>query len=129
MVFSSERWGLTLFAIAILSSLGLCLPGMRGQPLTLDEHVSYFSAGAPSLGELWARTVEDTVLPPLTHLIERAALGLGGKSETVFRAPSLMAYVVAILIAFGLGRCAGGPICGGLTSLIVAWHPGVLENV
>jgi len=126
---SDDRWGFGLLVVAFLSSLALCAPALRGQSLALDEHVSYYCSGAPTLVELWKRCDEVAVLPPLSHLLERGALALGGHSETVFRLPSLIAYVLAVPAGFWLGRIAGGPVCGGLTALIIAWHPGMLDEV
>ncbi len=125
---SSDRWGNFLWLAAVASAVGLALPALRGQPLCLDEHVSYYSAGAPSMGELWMRTEQIAVLPPLSHLLERAALALGGRSESAFRLPSLMAFVLAVGAAGWLGRVVAGPLCGGLTALCVAWHPAVLDE-
>ncbi|QDT52195.1 hypothetical protein Pan44_02040 [Caulifigura coniformis] len=126
---SDDRWGFGLLVVAILSALALCAPALRGQALALDEHVSYYCSGAPTVSELWNRCEEVAVLPPLSHLLERLALAMGGHSETVFRVPSLAAYVLAVPAGFWLGRIVAGPLCGGLAALIVAWHPGMLDEV
>lgn len=126
---SLDRWGFALLIVAIGSALALCMPALRGQALALDEQVSFFSSGAPTLAELWLRCEQVAVLPPVSHFLERAALAAGGRSETVFRIPSLAAYVIAVFLSWWMGRIAGGTFCGGLTALLVAWHPGVLDEV
>jgi hypothetical protein len=126
---SADRWGATLLVAAVLSAVFLCVPALRGQALALDEHVSYYCSGAPSVGELWTRCSEAAVLPPVSHLFERAALAIGGRSESAFRLPSLIAYLLAVPAVWWVGRFLGGPAAGGVAALIVAWHPGMLDEV
>jgi len=126
---SANRWGIALLITAMISAAGLCVPALKGQALALDEHVSYFCSGAPGVWELWKRCDEVAVLPPLSHLIERGTLAVGGHSESVFRLPSLLAYVLAVPAAWWAARPWGGPLAAGLAALIVAWHPGTLDEV
>jgi 4-amino-4-deoxy-L-arabinose transferase-like glycosyltransferase len=126
---SADRWGATLLVAAVLSALCLCVPALRGQALALDEHVSYYCSGAPSLGELWRRCSDAAVLPPLSHLFERVALAIGGRSESVFRLSSMIAYVLSVPVVWWVGRFLGGPIAGGVAAIVVAWHPGMLDEV
>ena len=129
MLGSRDRLPFWLLLVALVSAAALCLPALQGQALALDEHGSYYLAGAPTLRELWNRTDQVTALPPLTHLFERLALAIGGHSENSLRIPSLTAYVLAVAACGWLGRLTAGPICGGLAALLIAWHPGVLDEV
>jgi hypothetical protein len=124
-----DRLSKGLLAAALFSGLALCVPALRGQPLALDEHVSYFAAGAPTVAELCRRSLDVMATPPLPHLLERTSLALFGHSETALRLPSLAAYLVAILIAFLVGRRMSGPLAGGLAAVVLAWHPEVLDEV
>ncbi|OAI56566.1 hypothetical protein AYO47_08910 [Planctomyces sp. SCGC AG-212-M04] len=129
MVKSADRWGVLLLVGAVLSAALLCGPALRGQALALDEHVSYYCSGAPSVLELWNRCSDAAVLPPLSHLFERAAVSIGGRSESAFRAPSLLAYLLSVPVAWWIGRFLGGPIAGGVAAMIVAWQPEMLDEV
>src|SRR5436190_1734351 len=104
---SADRWSVFLLLGAVLSAVLLCLPALRGQALALDEHVSYYCSGASSVLELWNRCSDAAVLPPLSHLFERAAVSLGGRSESAFRIPSLLAYVLAVPVVWWIGRFMG----------------------
>jgi hypothetical protein len=129
MTTVADRWGRGLFFAAIVSALAVCIPAVQGQPLAMDEHGSHFVSAAPTVAELWTRTSEDTAVPALSHLLERAALAINNHSENTFRMPSLLAFLTAVLVSFWLGKEVGGPACGGLTAFLIAWHPEVIDEV
>lgn len=129
MTRTPDRLADGLLRLAVLSAAALCIPALQNQPLALDEHVSNFAAGAPSLRELWERSLGVMATPPLSHLAERASVGLVGPSETALRLPSLAFFVAAVLVLGLAGRRVFGPLAGGLAALILAWHPEVLDEV
>lgn len=124
-----DRLSNGLLAAAIISGIILCIPALHDHPLALDEHVSYFAAGAPTTAELCRRSLDVMATPPLSHLIERSSLSVFGHSERVLRLPSLVAYVASILVVFFAGRRISSPLAGALAALVLAWHPEVLDEV
>ncbi|MBX3442987.1 MAG: glycosyltransferase family 39 protein [Planctomyces sp.] len=126
---ASDRLSTALLIVAVLSAVGLSLPALQGQPLALDEHVSYFAAAAPDGIELARRSLEVMATPPLSHVLERFSLSLFGHSETALRLPSLAAYVAGVGLTFLFARRLCGPLAGGLAAVLMAWHPDVLHEV
>jgi hypothetical protein len=56
-------------------------------------------------------------------------LGLFGKSELVFRLPSALCYLGAILVTYRVGTESGDHWTGGIAALLLAWHPEALDEV
>jgi fermentation-respiration switch protein FrsA (DUF1100 family) len=129
MTSASDRFWLALAGAAVLSAAVLSSSALHGQPLAMDEHVSYYASGAPTVGELNRRSLDVMATPPLSHLIERASLSLLGVSETSLRLPSILGYGAAIVVALFLGRTIGGMACGAIAALLLAWHPDVIDEV
>jgi uncharacterized membrane protein len=127
--FSTDRLAAALYAAAVISAVSLAIPALNGNPLALDEHVSYFASGASSLTELTSRSLDVMATPPLSHVLERFSLAMLGHSETALRLPSLLCYMLTMGVAFAMGRRVGGPIVGSLTALLLAWLPEALDEV
>ena len=115
--------------MALLSGVRLMLPVVWGGPLAQDEHGSYWAMDPHGPGSLAERSLNYAAIPPLSHVLERASLAVFGKNELAFRAPSMLAYLLAVLMTFVLGRELLGPVGGGLAAIVLAWYPSALDEV
>jgi len=126
---SRKRTALCLLWLALASGVGLTVPVIAGRPLVLDEHGSYWIAGADNPGTLLERSLDYSATLPVSFVIERAFLDAWGKSPIVFRASSVLCYLAAIALVYLFGKELRGPLVGGLAACVFAWHPEVIDNV
>lgn len=124
-----QRIGRTLLLLALCSGLGLMWSALAAGPLVLDECGTYWLAGRGQPLTIWERSLNYENIPPLAPLMHRAFLDILGKSEFALRLPSVVCFLLTILVSYWLGRDLVGPIVGGLTALTVAWHPNALGEV
>ena len=121
--------GRGLLIVAIISGVALMSRVWTAGPLVLDEHVSYWIVQPSLPGSVTQRSLNWAATPPLSSWTQHAFVSAFGKSETVFRCSSVIFFWLAILTMYPLGRDLGGPVVGGLSALILAWHPTVLDEV
>ena len=128
-VRASDRDGMVLTLLALVSAVFLCGPMFSDVPLALDEHVSYWALDSEQPSTISARSLEQMATPPLASWTQAVSLRVLGKSETALRLPSTIAFWVAIIVIAGCGRSSGQPLAGGLAAILLAWHPTVLDEV
>jgi Dolichyl-phosphate-mannose-protein mannosyltransferase len=121
--------GRGLLIVAMFSAVALMSRVWTAGPLVLDEHVSYWIVQSNLPGSVTQRSLNWAATPPLSSWIQQAFISNFGKSETVFRCSSVIFFWLAILTIYPLGRDLGGPVVGGLSALVLAWHPTVLDEV
>ena len=121
--------GRGLLIVAMISGVALMSRVWTAGPLVLDEHVSYWIVQSSLPGSVAQRSLNWAATPPLSSWIQQAFISTFGKSDTVFRSSSVIFFWLAILTMYPLGRDLGGPLVGGLSSLVLAWHPTVLDEV
>ena len=121
--------GRGLLIVAMLSGVALMSRVWTAGPLVLDEHVSYWIVQSSLPGSVTQRSLNWAATPPLSSWIQHAFVSTFGKSEAVFRSSSVIFFWLAILTMYPLGRDLGGPVVGGLSALVLAWHPTVLDEV
>ncbi len=126
---SSEMNSRLLLGAALIIACVLMLPAFQGTPLIIDEHVAFWILDADGPGTLWSRSLDCAATPPLSSLVQRLFLLLGGRSESVFRASSVICFLLAIVVTWQIGRQVFGDLAGGLAATILAWHPEVLDCV
>ena len=124
-----DSWGYGLLAVAILSALLLVLPGQATSPLGIDEHVSYWIAGGDNPGTLLERSLNYAATPPVSSLVQRAFMAVGGKSELWIRLPSVIGFLIAITFTFLFARDLLGTLPAGLAVQLLVWHPDVLDRM
>ncbi len=124
-----RKAGVVLLVISILSGIGLSLPCLFAGPLALDEYGTYWLAGRNNPKTLWERSLNYENIPPLSPWLHRIFMDVLGESEFAFRLPSAVWFVTAIVAAWFLGKEVMGPAGGGLTALVVAWHPNALGEI
>lgn len=121
--------GRVLLGLAVVSWCGLMAPLLTAGPLVLDEHCSYWTIEAGIPGTSWGRSLDYAAMPPLSCWIQQLFLTVLGKSELVFRLPSALAFLGAIIAVYGLGRDVQHEFAGGLAALLLAWHPEAMDEV
>ena len=121
--------GRGLLIVAMLSGIALMSRVWTAGPLVLDEHVSYWIVESSLPGSVLQRSLNWAATPPLSSWTQQVFVTTFGKSEAVFRSSSVIFFWLAILTIYPLGRDLGGPVVGGLSALVLAWHPTVLDEV
>ncbi len=121
--------GRGLLIAALFSGVALMSRVWTAGPLVLDEHVSYWIVQSTMPGSATQRSLNWAATPPLSSWIQQAFVLTFGKGEAVFRSSSVIFFWLAILTMYPLGRDLGGPVVGGLSALVLAWHPTVLDEV
>ncbi len=121
--------GRGLLIVAMISGVALMSRVWTAGPLVLDEHVSYWIVQSSLSGSVTQRSLNWAATPPLSSWTQHAFVSIFGKSEAVFRCSSVVFFWLAILTIYPLGRDLGGPVVGGLSALVLAWHPTVLDEV
>ncbi|MEZ6195151.1 MAG: hypothetical protein R3F20_05390 [Planctomycetota bacterium] len=87
----------------LLAALGLWLIPAAGRTLWLDELHSLHHATRSDLGAM-IRGIRDDAHPPLSFVMARAALAIGGDSDLVLRLPSLLGGLATALLLAGVSR-------------------------
>ncbi len=118
-----------LLLLALISGGSLMWPVVTAGPLALDEHVSYWLIDTGNPGDTMSRCLNYAATPPLSSWLEMAFLQLFGRNELVFRLPSALCYLAAILVTYGCGVTVGNRWTGGIAALLLAWHPEALDEV
>jgi len=118
-----------LLATALVSGAALMWPLVDAGPLVLDEHGSYWIVGPDNPKSLLERSLNFAATPPLSFLLQKVSLAIGGESPLAMRVPTAICYLLAIIATFALGRELLGPFGGGLAAVLFAWHPAVLDEV
>lgn len=127
---SSDRaCGRFLLLVAGISSFALLLPTLFAGPLVMDECGSYWIIDPELPGTIWERSLNYAATPPLPSWIEWASLSLFGRHEWALRLPSTLFAFAAVFVTYLAGRDLRNATCGGVASLIVAWHPEALDEV
>jgi mannosyltransferase len=105
--------------VAILAlAAALRFAGLGAESLWLDEGYSVRVASG-SLTDVLAGAAGD-VHPPLYYLLLHGWMGLAGRSEAAVRAPSALAGLLTVALAWALGRRIAGSMAGLLAALLVA---------
>jgi hypothetical protein len=124
-----ERSYLLLIA-AIASGSFLMISAFGSTPLTIDEHVSYWIADWQSPGTLLERSLNYAATPPLSSLIQRPFLMVGGNSVQAFRASSVTCYLLAIVVVwYAAIEMFRSKAIAGSAALLLAWNPEVTDYV
>lgn len=126
---AGDSAGYYLLAFAILSAAVLVLPGVATSPLGIDEHVSYWIAGSENPGTLMERSLNYAATPPVSSLVQRAFIVVGGKSEFWMRLPSVIGFLCAITFTFLFARDLLGSLPAGLAVQLLVWHPDALDRM
>ena len=116
-----------MLAFAIASGGLLMVVDRADAPLVIDEHVSYWIAGASSPGTLSQRSLDYAATPLASALAQRAALSMGGNKPVVMRSVSWVAFVLAIVVTFFIGVKLDGRATGALAACALAWHPEIVD--
>jgi len=104
-------------------------PMVFAGPLVLDEHGSYWIVDSDLPGSSWTRSLDYAAIPPLSGWLQSLFLIVFGKSEFVFRLPSVLCYLGAVVVIYRVGTDLNDRILGGLAALILVWHPEAMDEV
>ncbi|WP_397568548.1 glycosyltransferase family 39 protein [Schlesneria sp. T3-172] len=126
---AESRWGILLLAVAVLSAIALMIPFLSAGPLTLDEHCSYWLIESDVPSTILERSLTEAAIPPLSAWFQWCLIQIGGRNELMLRLGSAIPYVLAIPVMFRLGKDLGGSMVGGISCLILAWHPEAMDEV
>lgn len=110
--------GLAVAALTVGGAL-LRLPGLASRPLWMDEALSLGVATAP---HPWVAIAADDLHPPLFALLLRG-LAIVSHAEAWLRAPSFLASVLMIPLAWRAGRAWGRPNAGLVAATLVTVSP------
>jgi len=113
----------------VVSWAVLMWPLIDAGPLVLDEHGSYWIIDAEIPGSSLSRALNYAAIPPLSSWLQEVFLWTFGKSEFVFRLPSALCMLGAILVTFQVGREMGNVATGGMAALLLTWHPEAMDEV
>src|SRR5690606_2102705 len=102
-------------------------PLLNAGPLALDEHGSYWIVASDLPGTSLIRSLDYAAIPPLSAWLEMAFLAVFGKSELVFRLPSALGYLAAIVVIHRVTVTLSDGPAGGIAAMLLAWHPDVDE--
>jgi len=114
-------------AAALVCGAGLMAPLLNAGPLALDEHGSYWLVDSDLPGTVLQRSLDYAAIPPLSAWLEQAFLALFGRSEFVFRLPSALCYLAAIVVTWLVTSALADRTAAGMAALLVAWIPDVDE--
>jgi mannosyltransferase len=124
-VTRSRTGPLLLLALLLFLGAGLRFYGLGRESLWNDELDSRRVSGAPTAGEVMAKTLAQDGHPPVYNLLLHGVERLWGDSERALRFPSALAGVLSIAAIFVLGRLLYGVFEGLLAAglLTVLWCP------
>ena len=121
--------GRGLLGLSVVSWFVLMWPMWSGGPLVMDEHGSYWIIDSGLPGTSLMRSLDYAAIPPLSSWLQTVFLTVLGKSELTFRLSSAVCALGAIIVSYLAGKELGSPLTGGLTALLVAWHPEAMDEV
>ena len=107
----------------------LMVPFLTAGPLTLDEHGSYWLLESDTPSTTLKRSLGYAAIPPLSAWVQLVFVNVGGRTELMLRLPSAIAFVLSIVVVWQLGRELGGDVMGGVSALLLAWHPEAMDEV
>ena len=100
-----DRYAWAVFALFASVCLYSLVIRARAKPFWHDEIYTILHAGLPSLGAMWAASLDGFDLsPPLNSWITRAVHGVAGVGHISTRVPALAGFVVALAIVFHVLR-------------------------
>jgi 4-amino-4-deoxy-L-arabinose transferase-like glycosyltransferase len=100
----------------------LRLSGLGAEPLWLDEAFSWRWAHLP-LADLWGPAAATETNPPLWFTLERLVLATLGDGEAMLRLPAASFGILAVPLAFLVGRALAGSRAGLAAAALVATDP------
>ncbi|MEJ5232061.1 MAG: hypothetical protein WHV64_07660 [Geminicoccaceae bacterium] len=98
------------------------LSGLGAEPLWLDEAFSWRWAHLP-LADLWGPAAATETNPPLWFTLERLVLATLGDGEAMLRLPAASFGILAVPLAFLVGRALAGSGAGLAAAALVATDP------
>jgi hypothetical protein len=112
---------------ALAAVLVQAVPANHQTPLEIDEQVAYYIAHGQTPGGVWKRAFEQSATPPFSFWLMRASSGVGeligaGSREFWLRFPSLIAYLVSVVLVWRLVRRTHGASAGSAAAVILALH-------
>ena len=125
----SRNWGPGLLVAALVAGCVWMAPLWWAGPLGLDEHANYWMASSASYGELLLKDFRQDSMPPFSFAVQKLFLDLFGPSEMVLRVPMVIGYFLAIGAVYQMGRRLYGAPLAGLSALVLACHPDVVDEV
>lgn len=121
--------GHVALGLAIVSWCFLMEPLLTAGPLVLDEHGSYWILDSDLPGNALERSLNYAAIPPLSSWLQQLFLSIFGKTEFVFRLPSALCALGAILVTYQAAKEMGNRTTGGIAALLIAWHPEAMDEV
>ena len=121
--------GAWLLVVACVSLAGLFAPVLSAGPLALDEHGSYWMLDSVGPATIYERCMEYGAVPPLNSWMQWTSLKILGKTEFALRAPLLACCFAALYAVYLIGKQVGNSLTGGVAACLLAWNPGVLDEV
>ena len=104
------------------------IPFLLAGPLTLDEHGSYWLLESDVPSTILERSLGYAAIPPLSAWVQYVCVAIGGKNEFAFRLSSALPFITAIYITYRLGNELGPAPIGGLSAILLAWHPEAMDE-
>ena len=105
------------------------VPMLTAGPLVLDEHGSYWMIDSDLPGTTLERSLNYTAIPPLSGWLQEAFLAVLGKTENVFRLPSAVCHLLAVIVIYLAGTSLRDRSLGGIAAMLLAWHPEAVDEV
>lgn len=102
-------------------------PLLNAGPLALDEHGSYWLVDSDLPSSALQRSLDYAAIPPLSAWLEQFCLALFGHSEFVFRLPSAVCYLAAIVVTWLVTAELSDRTAAGMAAVLVAWCPDLDE--
>src|SRR5690349_8039915 len=125
--FLTARWAPVVGALATVFYAGCVLAfGLDYRPLHNDEGVTLQVASEPSVRDVLHTAVDHRHGPPLHYLLVHVSL-LWHDDVLGLRLPSALLGILAVGLAYWLGRELLGPPGGALVSVITAISPAVVN--
>ena len=125
--FLTARWAPVVGALATVFYAGSVLAfGLDYRPLHNDEGVTLHVASEPSVRDVLHTAIDYRHGPPLHYLLVHVSL-LWHDDVLGLRLPSALLGILAVALAYWLGRELLGPPGGALVSVITAISPAVVN--
>lgn len=105
----------------------LMLPMLTAGPLVLDEHGTWWIIGDGPLN-LYRRSLEYENIPPLAPAIHSLFISVLGKSEFVFRLPTAIMGIAAVVVTSLVGTRLVDRRLGLAAGIVLALQPDVLNE-
>jgi hypothetical protein len=125
--FLTARWAPVVGALATVFYAGSVLAfGLDYRPLHNDEGVTLQVASEPSVRDVLHTAIDSRHGPPLHYLLVHMSL-LWHDDVLGLRLPSALLGILAVGLAYWLGRELLGPPGGALVSVITAISPAIVN--